>query len=545
MTALAIVPDPAAAEAQAAVAGVLRLTDTDWRLSNLYKIIVKDDDDDEGLVLTFKPNRAQRRLMARLHHRNIVLKARQLGFTTLVAILWLDTALFSTDPIRCGIIAHERDAAEAIFRDKVLFAYERLPEAVRQMCPIRSKNKTEIVFEHNGASVKVSTSVRSGTIHRLHVSEFGKICAKYPAKAREVVAGSIPAVPGSGLLIIESTAEGQDGYFHDYTMAAKALAEKRQVLTRKDYKLHFFAWWEAPEYRLDAPDMGFSEADLAYFHRVEARIGRTLDAGQRAWYVTTRRVDFADEAPLMWQEYPSYPEEAFAVSTEGCYYATQLATARRQGRIRPSLPVEKAPVYTWWDLGRRDFVAIWLMQKVGPEYRFIGYYEASGEELDHYATWLMERKLVYGRHYLPHDADTKRLGQSADTNKSQREMLEDLLPGQRVEVVPRISNIQSGIQQTRDVMGSCWWDETACEVGLKRLGNYRKEWDKQRGCWKTQPLHDDNSHGADAFRQFAQAVAAGEKFGHGTLLAAPTPSASSARAGWRARRSGGGSPMTA
>ncbi|MCP2839718.1 hypothetical protein NK952_24270, partial [Salmonella enterica subsp. enterica serovar Typhimurium] len=73
-----------------------------WRISNLYKIIVKGDDDpdDEGLVITFKPNRAQRRLIARLHHRNIILKARQLGFTTLICILWLDTALFSNSPIR-------------------------------------------------------------------------------------------------------------------------------------------------------------------------------------------------------------------------------------------------------------------------------------------------------------------------------------------------------------------------------------------------------------------------------------------------------------
>ncbi|WP_416763110.1 hypothetical protein ACNI65_11390 [Roseateles sp. So40a] len=46
-----------------------------WRLCNLYKIIVKGDDDDDGPVLQFKPNRAQRRLMSKLWHRNIILKA--------------------------------------------------------------------------------------------------------------------------------------------------------------------------------------------------------------------------------------------------------------------------------------------------------------------------------------------------------------------------------------------------------------------------------------------------------------------------------------
>lgn len=525
----------------------LRLDDPAWRLSNLYYIVTKGGDGDgDDLVVKFTPNAAQRKLMRRLHGRDLILKARQMGFTTLVAILWLDTALFSKDPIQLGIIAHEREAAESIFRDKILFAYERLPEDLRQAMPMRSQTKTEIVFAHNGAKIKVATSLRSGTIHRLHVSEFGKIAAKYPAKAREVVAGSIPAVPANGMVIIESTAEGQDGQFYNYVKTAKERQEKGTPAGRKDYRLHFFAWWEAPEYRLDdveAAAVVYSEADLEYFAKVEAIIGRPLDDGQRAWYVTTLRVDFAGEAPLMWQEYPSYPDEAFAVSTEGCYYATQLAAARKQGRIRPMLPVEKAPVWTFWDLGRGDMTAVWLMQRIGPEYRFIGYHEASGEELDYFVRWLLERKLTYGGHWLPHDANTKRLGQSVDTNKSQREMLEGLLPGHYIDVVPRITNIQSGIQQVRDVLWACWFDEAACPVGLKRLGAYRKEWDPQRGCWKIQPLHDDNSHGADAFRQFAQLVAAGQTF-QGGVYRNPDAPASALAAGrglWKSRR---GSPLT-
>jgi hypothetical protein len=184
------------------------------------------------------------------------------------------------------------------------------------------------------------------------------------------------------------------------------------------------------------------------------------------------------------------------------------------------------------------------MQKIGPEYRLIGYYENSGEELDHYAKWLLGRGLVYGRHYLPHDAGYKRLGTSKDTNKTLKEQLEDLLPGHKVEVVPRISNIGAGINSTREVIAACWFDETACDVGLKRLSGYRKEWDKNRGCWKEDPLHDDNSHGADAFRQLAQVIDGGEKFdGIGYVMgknAAPAPGSSR----WTARRrSRGGSPM--
>lgn len=483
------------------------------RLRTLYKIVVKGDEDDgEGLVLTFSPNSAQRRLIKRMHHRNVILKARQLGFTTLACILWLDTALWSKEPIRCGIVAHDREAAEAIFRGKVRFAYEHLPEFMQRWFPLEKATATELEFAHNGSSIRVATSMRSGTIHRLHISEFGKICAKYPDKAREVVTGSIPAVPKSGLCIIESTAEGQDGYFYSMAMRAKALAEQRAELTSKDWRFHFYPWWMASEYTIDPEGVVFTEADLRYFTEVEGRIGRSLTEGQRAWYVTTRRNDFSDEAPLMWQEYPSFPEEAFQVSTEGCYYASQLAAARKQGRILPTLPLEAAPVNTFWDLGRGDMTAIWCHQRVGPENRWVRYYEASGEDLTHYVKWLQGLGVTFGIHYLPHEAAYRRLGENPDTNRTLQEMLERLMPGQRFEVVPRISTVAAGIQATRNQFASCWFSEEGCEQGIKRLANYRKQWDKTRGCWKDDPLHDDNSHGSDAFRQFGQVADAGTVF---------------------------------
>ena len=392
------------------------------------------------------------------------------------------------------------------------FAYDNLPQALKDTMPLSKCTASELEFAHNGSSIRVATSMRSGTIHRLHISEFGKICARYPEKAREVVTGSIPAVPKSGVCIIESTAEGQDGYFYEMTMRSMALDQQQSKLTEKDWQLHFYAWWMAPEYTIDPDGVILTEADLLYFQHVEAKTGISLTEGQKAWYVTTRRADFADEAPLMWQEYPSYPEEAFQVSTEGCYYAAQLATARKQGRILPTLPVEASPVNTFWDIGRGDMTAIWLHQRIGPENRFIRYYEASGEDLVHYTTWLQKQGLMFGKHFLPHEADHKRMGKTPDTNQSLKEMLEELMPGQRFEVVPRVSTRMAGIQATRNEFASCWFDEAGCDKGLKRLANYRKQWDKTRGCWKDEPLHDDNSHGADAFRQFGQVADAGERF---------------------------------
>lgn len=138
------------------------IADPDWRITSgaLYKIMIKgDDDDDDAMVIPFRPNIAQIRFVQRLWHRNIILKARQLGFTTLIAILWLDHALFNANQ-RCGIIAQDRDAAKIIFRDKVKFAYENLPPEIKERFPLSADNADELLFGHNNSSVRVATSMR-------------------------------------------------------------------------------------------------------------------------------------------------------------------------------------------------------------------------------------------------------------------------------------------------------------------------------------------------------------------------------------------------
>lgn len=459
--------------------------------------------------------------------------------TTLIAILWLDTALFSTSPIRCGIIAQDKDAAEKIFRDKVKFAYDSLPEVLRERFPLKKATMSELEFEHNGAAIRVATSMRSGTIHRLHISEFGKICAKFPEKAKEIITGSLPAVPKSGITVIESTAEGNDGPFYSMTMRALAQQEQGAPLSVRDYRLHFYPWFGADEYAMDPAGIVITDADHEYFNAIEALPGGvTITPPQRAWYVATREADYNGDRVLMGQEYPSTPKEAFQVSIEGCYYSRQMADARRQGRVLLHIPKAPVPVNTFWDLGRGDMTAIWLHQRVGMENRFIRYYENSGEDLEHYAKYLLGLGVVFGVHFLPHDADYKRLGINPDSNQSHKEMLEDLMPGHTFEIVPRITRLQQGIEATRLAFPSCWFDETECAVGLQRLSNYRKKWNKVTGAWSNEPMHDDNSHGADGFRQFGQVVAAGVAFVTGSVSGIVNGPArqSSVRDALRARR---------
>jgi len=309
-----------------------KLSDPMWRICSgqLYKIITKGEGDDP-LVLPFIPNKAKRKFIKRLHNRNVILKSRHLGFTTLIAILWLDHALFNPNS-RCGIIAHNQEAAEIIFRDKVKFAYYNLPEVLRSAFPIKKDSAIELLFAHNNSSIRVATSMRSGTIHRLHISELGKICAKFPDKAKEIVTGSIPAVPLSGILVIESTSEGRDGEFYEITQSAIASSKSGAKLTNREYRFNFFPWFDADEYEMDPATVVLSEKDHEYFDDIESKVGMKISNRKRAWYVATRDADFSGKDELMWQEYPSTADEAFQKSTVGCYYTKEMTAVRACNR---------------------------------------------------------------------------------------------------------------------------------------------------------------------------------------------------------------------
>lgn len=228
----------------------------------------------------------------------------------------------------------------------------------------------------------------------------------------------------------------------------------------------------------------------------------TLDLHQRAWYVATKEADYAGVEDRMWQEFPSSPQEAFSVSTEGCYYTAQLALARKQSRITTVPWMPGYPVNTFWDIGGNDETAIWCHQQIGVRHHFIAFHEASGQGFSYFVQWLQSKPWVYGRHYLPHDAAHKR--QSSNGLKSPQQMIEDLGLRNTI-IVPRIERVITGINQVRDKFAACWFDEKECKDGLNHLALYKKMWNETLGCWTEEPRHDVHSNGADAFRQWGQA----------------------------------------
>ncbi len=481
-----------------------------WRVFSgyLYKITTKGDDrpdDEPETAVPFIPNAAQRLFVSRLHRRNSILKARQMGFSTLITIMALDHALFNRDQ-EVVIIAHTKVDAMKLFRKKVMFAFDNMPEAVRAMFKVLTRTKSEVTFD-NGSSIEVTASARGGTPHFLHVSEFGKISARFPDKAVEITTGSIQGVPANGFVFLESTAEGQAGAFYDISERARAKKEAKEVLNTTDYRFHFFAWWMMPEYRTNPRGVRISAKEHEYFDAVEGEMGEAIDLEQRAWYIQKRDSDFASTPELMWREYPSTPKECWQAATEGKYYATAINIARREGRIGSFPLIRHVPVNSFWDMGNSDKTAVWMHQRVGIMDHWVKFTEDSGKGYLHFINWLESFQCVWGGHYLPHDASHMRQGVEDPTSAVSQMRL--IKPSWSFHIVPRVGDVQHGIDLARLDMATACFDAEGCKEGIYHMENYSRAWNTRLQTWANEPLHDDHSDAADAFRQKAQGYAPG------------------------------------
>lgn len=429
------------------------------------------------------------------HGLDLVLKARQKGFTTIIQLDFLDDCLFIPNT-SAGVIAHNLNDAKAFFADKIKFAYDTLPEEFRKVVPATQDAADSMKFG-NGSSIRVGTSLRSGTLQRLHVSEYGKLCAKYPEKAREVKSGAFNTVQAGQSIVVESTAEGQGGHFHELIEEAQAKEAAGMALTDLDFKFHFSPWFTSPEYRLTG-DVVITKEWVAYFAKidpyVEKKLGHPLTAEQKNWYVKKA----AQQGDDMKREYPSTPKEAFEASVEGAYFSTQMEVMRKQSRIC-RIPIIDVPVWTSWDLGYDDAMTIIFWQDVGMERRAIDYEEHSGEGFGFYAKLLSDKGYNYSHHYMPHDADHHMLNVEATTRKQEAEKA-GISP---IEVLKRIRTEQDGIAATRAYLPNVYIDEERCSRLVQCLDNYRKEWDDKLSVFKSTPRHDWASHGTKAMESAA------------------------------------------
>lgn len=467
----------------------------EWRLCNLYWIVNKS-----GTAVRFEPNEEQLDFIRNLHSRNLILKARQMGFSTLIEIMQLDQALFNSDHTGV-VIADTLPNAGKLF-GKVEFAHKRLPDELQAALPIKATtSKSSMEFAH-GSGIYVGTSSRGGTPQLVHVSEFGAICRKYPERAAEIVSGTFESVPIDGCAIVESTAEGAAGPFYDMVQTAMKRQAEGSPETPLDWRLHFYPWFKKDEYRLDPAMVIVSEPDHKYFNALQAKLGVTIDPPQRAWYVKKRET----QKRLMKREYPSTPEEAFEQAVDGAVFGEEMTQVREAGRIT-TVPLDPTyPVHSFWDfgLGRRN--PIWLMQRIGLQNRWVKYFDDFGKGLGwwwrHIEEWRKEHgEFQWGKHYLPHDAETQVLGENVET----KQQILERAGMRNIIVVPRVALKSTAIDLMRESLPvDNWFDRVECAEGIKCLDGYQWEWNEKLGVWSRTPLGNWASHGADAWMQYAQ-----------------------------------------
>lgn len=461
------------------------LSDRTWRLNNLYWIIDKN-----GQKTKFKMNWAQEALFQDFWYCTIVLKARQLGISTFICMLFLDACLFESNK-SAGIICHTREDSEMMFK-RVKYAYDNLPEAIRNARSAKINSARELVFS-NGSSIRTGTSMRGTTLNYLLISEFGKICAKYLDKAQEIITGSLNTLARGQYVVIESTAEGREGYFYDLCKRAEKMEKEKVPLSELDFRFFFFPWWKEPTYRIGNLSK-ISLADQNYFKGLEEK-GIELDDQQKSWYVARKET----QGENIFREYPSTAEEAWESAIDGSYFSRQISEARADGRISRVPYDQSLPVYTAWDLGYDDPTAIWFFQVYRKEIRLIEYLEGSGESLTHWLNIVQKKPYTYAKHFAPHDIRAHEYSTGTTRQAVARQLGVSLIASPQTEII-------EGIDAVRLLLPRCWFDEHRCANGVKALENYKKEWNDRYGCWATKPLHNWASHGADAFRVLALSI---------------------------------------
>jgi len=473
-----------------------KLTDIEWRLDNLYYI-----KDKRGRLLLFKRNRSQMNLWKNRHYLNIILKDRQRGFSTFIAILILDTCIFSSNQ-ECGIVDITLTDAKKKLA-KIKFAYDRLPDWLRAEVTLTTDAKESLEWS-NGSAVNVGTSHRGGTLQILHISEAGKISARNPDRAKEIRTGALNTIAPGCWIFNESTAEGAGGEFFEDCETAQTLSRRGDRLTHLDYKFHFFGWWMGSYNELDPQGISISREDIKYFDELEETLSIVLSDRKRAWYVKKRDQQKGD----MLREYPSSPAEAFQAAIDGAYLAKQMEHLEINGQLT-TVPYDSSyPVNSAWDFGISDHMVIWLHQYVGLQHRLIGYFSGTDEDLLYYWKEMQKLDYIWGRHYFPHDAAARRIGTSGDAGRPPK-TIEQIMAeaGMRdIAVVPRTPDKYTSIQQVRRFVTKVFIDETECKDGIYCLKNFRREWDDKLGVWKNRPRHDSAMHGYDGFECLVRGI---------------------------------------
>lgn len=233
---------------------------------------------------------------------------------------------------------------------------------------------------------------------------------------------------------------------------------------------------------------------------------------QPEWLVLHKKTSDIQHIPeeILDQERRGMSEELFAQEYEcsfdrgvdGSYYGKYLHRIRENGQVGHVAWDPGLLVHCAMDIGVNDATTIIWFQTDSAinTIRIIDCYSNSGLGLDHYAHILQEKPYRYGKYFAPHDLMVREWGGGAITRYEKARQLDI-----NFTILDQIT-IADGIENVWTHFPKFWIDKEKCRSLIHAIENYRREWDEQRQMYKNKPVHDHNSHYADALRYLCQAL---------------------------------------
>jgi phage terminase large subunit len=226
----------------------------------------------------------------------------------------------------------------------------------------------------------------------------------------------------------------------------------------------------------------------------ENSIVQRVNWSDNPWFPETLRLEKDALYARDREAYNTIWEGVCRQTVDGAIFAKEMQQAEFEGRITrvPYDPIK--PVMAVFDIGWADATAVWFIQFIGMETRLIRYYETTQTTMSQILAKMQTFGYVYDTLYLPHDAQNKTL---AANGRSIEEIVR--AAGFNVRIIDR-TPITDSINAARTIFPKCYFDRENCHEGLQCLRHYRYDVNPDTGSFSQKPLHDNYSHGADAFR---------------------------------------------
>lgn len=280
-----------------------------------------------GSLVHLMPNEIQRKYLSTRTLRNVVVKPRQTGLSTIILGMGLHRVMVN-EGHRHVLIAHETKATQKL-KDRMNEMYRLL--AIRPKA--KYDNRSELVLPDMGSSFYISTAGstgggRSDTIHSAHITEY----AWWQGDAAAQLVALDQALPENGEMDVESTPNGLN-HFYQYVQEAKG---------SKDVTLHFYPWWLQTEYAKPTEKIEWTVSELKLLP-MAAAYGVVLSDEQVAW--RRGKIDGVKQAlgqaatvekatQIFAQEFPEDIDECFLGSGTPRFDAS-VVNALKHKAVRP------------------------------------------------------------------------------------------------------------------------------------------------------------------------------------------------------------------